>query len=381
MQRFLYTSILLLVIFTQSSAQQKLHFSGYTKDLISAVHVADAGTSWDNLLHNRSQLVWNIDTAWTLRADLRTRLFIGDQSQSPVFDELIEAEANDVIDLSIGTHIGSKGYVHSYLDRLFVQYTKDKLEIRAGRQRINWGINTLWNPNDLFNAYAFTDFDYEERPGSDAISMRYYTGNLSSIEVVGKLGNDERDGVIAALWRTHAGKYDFQFLGGYLTNSEHVVIGGGWAGSIKNWGFKGEGSVFIPSAADESVAGSVSIGGDYVFASGLLIGVGGLYNTLGRTSGTLDDLFAFELSARNLYPFRWTLNTSAAWSFHPLVSGSMTAVYSIASSHPLFLSPAFTWSVKQNFDIDLVGQLVFNSASGRYRSPIQAGFLRVKWSY
>ncbi|HLF65056.1 MAG TPA: hypothetical protein VI603_14930 [Saprospiraceae bacterium] len=387
MLKICITCVLAFVSLVHGDAQHKLEFSGYTKNLLSAIHVLDAGTSCDNLIHNRSAIVWNIDTTWTIRTDLRTRLFFGKQVQSSQFDDLVEEAANDVLDLSIGTRIGDQGYFHSYFDRLYVQYVKNKLEVRLGRQRINWGISTLWNPNDIFNAYSFTDFDYEERPGSDGVSIRYYSGELSSIELVAKAGPKEQlnmeagDGAIAALWRTHLATYDFQILGGYLTQSKNIVLGGGWAGNLKNWGFKGEGSVFIPLEKEDQIGASVSIGWDYVFRSGVFIGFGGLYNALGRTSGGLEELFAFELSARNLYPFRWTVNATAAVSVHPLVSGSLTAVYSVASSHPVFISPAFTWSAKQNLDLDLVGQFVLNKSDSKYLSPVQAGFLRVKWSY
>lgn len=381
MIRSFVLSLCSALLIHQGFAQDKLEFSGYTKDLVSAIHVRDGGTSWDNLIHNRSALVWNADTSWTFRAEIRTRFFYGDQPKSSLFDDLVEEAANDVLDLSLGTRIGDRGYAHSYFDRLYMQYTRDKVEVRIGRQRINWGINTLWNPNDLFNAYAFTDFDYEERPGSDALSVRYYTGELSSIEFAVKPRSGEKDGVISALWRTHLGTYDFQFLGGYLTQSDQVVLGGGWAGNLKNWSFKGEGSVFIPNEKNPDVGASLSMGWDYIFQSGILIGFGGLYNALGRTSGSLQDLFAFELSARNLYPFRWTINASTGFNLHPLVYSSLTAVYSIASSHPVFISPAITWSAKQNLDVDLVGQFVFSEENRNYLSPVQAGFLRVKWSY
>lgn len=365
-----------------SAAQNRLTFSGYTKDLVSAIHIRDVGTLWDNLIHNRTVVVWHADTAWTIRADLRTRIFYGDQSGTPFFRENIDRAANDVLDLSAGLRFGDRGYVHTYLDRMYVQYAKDNLEIRAGRQRINWGINTLWNPNDIFNAYAFIDFDYEERPGSDAISVRYYTGDLSSIEIIGKAGDRDRDGAIAGLWRTHAGRYDLQFLGGYLAQSRYIVLGGGWAGSLKNWGFKGEGSVFLPAADSGQTGAAVSAGWDYVFRSGMFVGFGGLYNALGRTSGTLDDLFAFEISARNLYPFRWTVNASVGYPLHPLFTASFTGVYSLARSHPVFAGPAFTWSALRDLDVDLVGQLIFNKTTDRqYVSPVQAVFLRIKWSY
>lgn len=39
-----------------------------------------------------------------------------------------------------------------------------------------------WNPNDWFNTYNYFDFDYEERPGTDAIRVRvYFKDGMSSL--------------------------------------------------------------------------------------------------------------------------------------------------------------------------------------------------------
>ena len=76
------------------------------------------------------------------------------------------------------------------IDRVFLEYNKNDWEVRVGRQRINWGINLAWNPNDVFNAYSFFDFDYEERPGSDAIRIRKYTGIASSVELAANITDD-----------------------------------------------------------------------------------------------------------------------------------------------------------------------------------------------
>ncbi|MEZ4983057.1 MAG: hypothetical protein R2769_16025 [Saprospiraceae bacterium] len=84
--------------------------------------------------------------------------------------------ANDYFDLSIEGADQMGVAAQMMLDRLFVQYTYKQFEARLGRQRINWGISTIWNPNDIFNAYNFSDFDYEERPGSDAMLLKYYIG-------------------------------------------------------------------------------------------------------------------------------------------------------------------------------------------------------------
>ena len=71
-------------------------------------------------------------------------------------------------------------------DRFYYQFAAEKLELRLGRQRINWGINTTWNPNDIFNSYNIYDFDYEEREGSDAIRLKYFPNYQSSLDLAYK---------------------------------------------------------------------------------------------------------------------------------------------------------------------------------------------------
>jgi len=148
----------------------------------------------DAFLHNRLNFRWFPNDHWTLRAELRNRFFYGELSRSNLFGNFKESlkQGNDVLNLQL-INAGDQVIFHSIFDRLYFEYTKDKLEIRLGRQRINWGINTVWNPHDIFNAFSFTDFDYEERPGSDALRIKYYTGFASSLEVAVKAFDDPED--------------------------------------------------------------------------------------------------------------------------------------------------------------------------------------------
>ena len=133
---------------------------------------------------------------------------------------------------------------HSVIDRMLIQYSDEKWDITIGRQRINWGINNIWNPNDIFNAYNFLDFDYEERPGNDAVRIQRNLKNSSALELAYKSGKNKDKHTAAFLYKLNKWKYDFQFLSGiYQTD---YVLGGGWAGNIKEAGFKGEMSYFIP---------------------------------------------------------------------------------------------------------------------------------------
>ncbi len=89
----------------------------------------------------------------------------------------------------------------------------DKFQVTLGRQRINWGQTFVWNPNDIFNAYSYFDFDYIERPGSDAVRLQYFPSSSSVAEFAVKV-DDENDITAAGLYRFNKWGYDIQFLAG-----------------------------------------------------------------------------------------------------------------------------------------------------------------------
>ena len=118
---------------------------------------------------------------------------------------------------------------HTNIDRLWLQYTNKNFEARLGRQRINWGISTIWNPNDIFNTYNFLDFDYEERPGRDALKVSQQFTSLSNFELVASASKVSKENVYAAKYFFNRKNYDFQFIGGFF--NEKITLGTGWSGS------------------------------------------------------------------------------------------------------------------------------------------------------
>lgn len=168
---------------------------------------------------------------------------------------------------------------HSVIDRMLLQYTNDKWDVKIDRQGINWGINNIWNPNYIFNAYNFLDFDYEERPGNDAIRIQRNLKNSSVLEFAYKPGKYENKNTAAFLYKFNKWKYDFQFLGGMY--QKDYFDGGGWAGNIKATGFKGELSYFIPkrNTLETSKTFSFSIMADHTFKRDWYVSLAGLYNS------------------------------------------------------------------------------------------------------
>ena len=369
--------------FSQEEEPSKFSVDGYVKDLqtlfvFNGVPFPGQTFIYDqNQIHNRINVEWQVFPSWTFKVDFRNRVFWGDLSTQSVIDGL--DLANDHFDLSIGDSNDKGLAYHAMIDRLYLEFMKGNWEVRFGRQRVNWGINTVWNPNDVFNAFSFTDFDYEERPGSDALRVRYYTGYASSVEVAAKLADSIEAAVIAGMGRFNIGTYDFQAFGGLVQNE--IAIGGGWAGNIKGAGFKGEFTFFQPLEDGEKSSFAGTFGLDYMTGKSLYLNGGFLFNSNGITSGTIANLFAFELSAKNLYPFKYSVFLQGGYPITPLLNGGLALIYSPSKSHALFINPTLAYSVAQNWDIDLVGQLAMERDGKKYRSPIQGFFLRMKYSY
>jgi hypothetical protein len=368
-----------LVTIQYSSAQKKepkLFLRGYVKDLVT-VNFNDQlnKTFIDNLVHNRLNLNWLPHDNLTIKFEIRNRIFTGDLVQLiPNYSSFIDVD-NDYFDLSRTLYESNSLVIHSIIDRAYMQWNKGDWEIRAGRQRINWGKNLVWNPNDIFNTYSFFDFDYEERQGSDAIRIQKYTGVASSIEFAVNLADKWEEITAAGLWKINTSDYDFQVLAGMMKNE--WVLGGGWEGSIKNAGFKGEMTYFLPleSAKDNQFLASISV--DYSFENSLYLHGSVLYNSEGSPNPIQSNFNNFtteKLSIKNISPFKYSTFLQASYNLHPLITGGIASIY-YPGKGDFFINPSISVSVKQNLDLGLFGQLFYSDNNS------QAVFTRLKWSF
>lgn len=357
--------------------------SGYVKLMEIIPYTPDAGSNpLTTLLHNRLNFKWYLSNNITASLEVRNQLYFGDaiKMQQPAFGNTLEMDGGWV-DLSFVSVDENSVVLHTIIDRAWVEYVKGKWNIKAGRQRINWGINSAWNPNDIFNSYNFLDFDYEERPGSDALKITNFLSDLSFIEVAIKVDDNLEDMVIASKYQVNKKGYDVQFLGGkFLTD---VVLGTGWAGNIKDAGFKGELTYFHPydDFANSHGEYSFSTSLDYSFENGWFVGGSYLFN-----SSANDKLFflaaagVLEQSAKNLYPAMHTYSASVGKQINPLLTGNFTVLYS-PNKKALILLPAFTFSVAENFDFDFIVQSFFGEFPVDFENITNGFYTRLKYSF
>lgn len=384
---FILTSILCFIcttIFAQTDSTKTpwITLNGYIKDLQSTYFIQkiDSNASM-NLIHNRLNFKFSISSKISGRLEIRNRIFYGDQLKIiPDFGKTIN-QYNGIFNLS-HLWINEKSFVaHSVIDRMLLQYSDEKWDIKIGRQRINWGINNIWNPNDIFNAYNFLDFDYEERPGNDAVRIQHNFNTNSVLEFAFKPGKNKDENTAAFLYKFNQWKYDFQFLGGIFQTD--YVVGAGWAGNLKEAGFKGEISYFIPKKnnLETSAAFNFSIMADQTFKNGWYISLAGLYNSNPTNIFAANGSFYnSNLSAKNLFPFRYNFYATLMKTISPIASCNLSFIYS-PEKKTLILVPSYAWNVATNFDLDFTAQSFFATQTHSYKNTITEIYIRGRWSF
>ena len=192
---FLFITLGISASAQEDTASKKLSdyisLNGYIKELqtFSFVKNLDNITT-DNLLHNRLNFRARICSSMTGALEIRNRVFFGETVKTfPDYGDIVDVD-DGYVDMS-WLIVNEPSLVFlSQIGRLWINWKTEKWDIRAGRQRINWGINLAWNANDLFNAYSLVDFDYEERPGADALRAQRYFEDFSVLDIAVQPGKD-----------------------------------------------------------------------------------------------------------------------------------------------------------------------------------------------
>ena len=383
--------------FSQEEKKPKNYFiKGYIKDLPSLSFDTDfKKLQINNLIHNRINTKWYPTKTITGALEIRNRFYYDHKlSDFPGYDQFIEAD-DGIVKLSKNIFFDGNVLLNTSIDRLWVDWSKGDWQIRAGRQRINWGTNLVFNPNDLFNTYSFIDFDYEERPGSDAIRVQYYTGFTSQVELVAKMDNNQNT-VIAGYYKFNKWNYDFQFLGGKYYNN--AVFGFGWAGDIKGAGFRGELTtvgaprvlLIYPSVTFWAGQTNFAISGDYTFKNSIYLSSEILYNSNGirpfkklniSDLSQITNIFTSQIGVTNLSPAKYTFYLGSAYSITPLIRLSLGGLYMPINNGVFFGMPSVSISIKENWDLMLLSQIFKFEGSGLIPGFGHLFFTRVKWSF
>jgi hypothetical protein len=333
----------------------------------------------ENLIHNRLNFKGYFSDNITLAAEFRNRLFTGDMVRYGRPYAGLIGEDNGTIDMSWNIVEEQSFLLNTTVDRLWLDLQYDKFQVTLGRQRINWGQTFVWNPNDIFNTYSYFDFDYVERPGSDAVRLQFFPSSSSAAELVLKV-NSENDITTAGLYRFNKWGYDIQFFAG-LMNSEDAVIGAGWSGSIENMSFRGEGTWFVPYEDFPGDEGTVIVtaGMDKIFKDNSIVQVQIMYCNNPLDLNNFGSLYSRNFTSKDLAFSEFTTFGQFTWAITPLLNMTYAAMW-FPDLDGYFVGPSMDYSLAENLDFSLIWQH-FDAVMAGERSRINLGFLKLKYSF
>ncbi len=401
MKHFALLSVLIFILISgKLYAQEELkkwELAGYITNM-QIFQFQDIEGEWinDNLIHNRLNFTYYPNDKWTFKTSLRNRIFTGESLKIfPDYAGLIKNADQGYMKLNWNVIDAQSIILNTTIDRLYLQYETGKFSATLGRQRINWGKTFVWNPNDLFNAYSFFDFDYPEKPGSDALRLEYYTGIASSIQlaaniksvITDSLGNKKDKYTLAGLWRFNKWAYDFQLLAGWY-EADELAVGGGWSGAVQNIDFKAEFTYLHPTDNMKDTSGqfiaSVYLG--YMFPNSLNLQFEFLYTDI-PSDGINNFLqyYYLPLSVKTLSFTEYNLFGQISYPVTPLLNASFASIY-YPKIKGYFIGPTIDYSFTDNLFMSVVVQTFSgetpNPVTGiKERNNASFIYLRLKWNF
>ena len=378
----IFTFFFSSILFAQSDFYQ---LGGYVKYLYSNADLPLTGHVNDHLIHARINSRLYVSDNIRAGIELRNRIFYGGSvEKTPNFLSTTESY-HDLGNADVVWWDANSSAGLTELDRMWIDATYNKLQVTVGRQRIAFGTALVWNPVDLFNPLSILDFDYEERPGVDAVRIQYYTGDVSKVEVAIKPGKTRSGNVVAAKLLFNRWDYDFHILGGI--RAYKPFVGFAWAGDIEGAGFRGEclssqiddnAAALYPSLADKW-SSSYCLSGDYTFPSSLYIHTEVLYNDRGVTQYTALAYPRMQ-SLHLLSPAKWSLFQEVSYDVHPLVHVSGFVIHNPNDASSAYV-PSVTWSAFENIDLSFFGLIFAGNSLSEYGSYGTSFFIRGKYSF
>ena len=148
---------------TAQEKENKFFLTGYVKNLNEFSFIDKLNQlEYKALLHNRLNFKYTPSNEIKIRLEIRNRIFYGESVKNIVdFSDIISRD-DGVLDASWNLINNGELLFNTSIDRFLINYIKGDWDVTLGRQRVNWGMNLVWNPNDIFNTYNILDFDYKQ---------------------------------------------------------------------------------------------------------------------------------------------------------------------------------------------------------------------------
>lgn len=274
-----------------------------------------------------------------------------------------------------------------YVDRLYLRIPISSADVILGKQRIAWGSGIIFSPTDNFNRPNPLSLS-GRKEGINAIVTKIFIGDLSALDLIVAPADvfDRIDDEInlehlkysklASRFTFNKFKTDMALSYQYNGGSRNHICGLDIKGDLK-LGYHLE-AVFIynrdafKAENMEDYCQSV-LGLDYSFGGKWILLGEYFYNGSGRTKETA--LSASNFSLLNEFEYRHYLYSQISYQ-RDILSRANIFFFRNMVDGSFILSPGINYSLFQNTDLDLYGQIFFGDEADEY-GPARLGGDRV----
>ena len=257
------------------------------------------------------------------------------------------------------------------VDLASVLYRADITTWSVGRQSLDWGTGRLWQPMNVFGAFAATDLDTDYKAGIDSALMNYYPTAFSSLTVAAVFSPDElatQNENYAAFYRQQVGNSsELSLLLAQVL--EDNFLGAALEGDFSGIGWRVEAVQMNVKSSDENELNWIA-GMDYQFNASTIATLEIFHNASGVTSES--DIASQLIEPRVTYGLQQHLSerlfgVALQHEINPLLNASYSLLASsledIAgeNKHSFLHQLSFLYSVDDNADL----MLAFINANGK----------------
>lgn len=259
--------------------------------------------------------------------------------------------------------LSDSNYIHTAIDRLNIHWTKDRVDIIAGRQPINLATTFYFTPNDFFAPFAAQTFYRVYKPGVDALRAEVRLGELSQMSLICARGyspdmdssngwserpKGSRTSYIGRISKDAYG-FEWAFIAGSLADAS--VIGGSLQGEMFKWlGIRAEGHVAHPDSQDRDSNVEYAVGIEHHWESSLDARIEYFYHGTGSSSVSGYRNLSALHAGQSIYLGRSYTALGIGYEFTPLFTGQMVLVGNLVD-HSLLSSFNALYSLSNESEI------------------------------
>ena len=280
--------MLLLVLGVLSAAEP----SGYGEVRASYTHGVD-GTPWQAIERFRPTVDADLSSKWSMKITAEAVGGHGRYEPDVAFD-LVDEQIGSVLESASCPFEKPEDRISGVEDilsveRLFLDYYGERVDVRLGRQALNWGSAQVLNPTDLF-AEVLVAEPWRERKGVNAARVNWAWKSGGQLTTVAAVNDDFDEGRLGARATWNLFQTDISPVAS-VTTAMDTFLGIDLRGQRGiGWWFEGGTHLSGGSALPE-----MSVGLDYSFLvrDGLLLGLQYTYDGTG-----IADPLDYSLAAR-----------------------------------------------------------------------------------